>query len=353
MAQAEVERSIRDWDAPGIEAVSPGVHRVPLPLPGDALKAVNVYVIEDGDGLVLIDSGQYLSDARIGLERALATLGAGIGDVRDFLVTHVHRDHYTQAIALRREFGTRVSLGAGESVSIAAVQDPANAPMSRQHKLLELCGAAPLIELLRHLAPNEGDALRGLFETPDAWLEDRVVVDLSSRALRVVSTPGHTRGHVVFYDEGAQLLFAGDHVLPHITPSIAFEPVPSENALGRYLASLSLVRNLPDARLLPAHGPVVPSVHARVDELVVHHEHRLDATFEAVAEGRHTPYEAAQGLRWTRRERPFEILDPMNQMLAVMETKVHLDLLAAQGRILQGVSDGVLVFETLPVAGAS
>ena len=353
MAQPEVGRYMRDWDTPGVESVAPGVHRVPLPLPGDALKAVNVYVIEDGDGLVLIDSGQYLSDARAELESALATLGAGIGDVRDFLVTHIHRDHYTQAIALRREFGTRVSLGAGESISIAAVQDPSNASLSRQHKLLQLCGAEPLIELLRSAAPSDADALRGLFEPPDAWLEDRAVVGLSSRALRVVSTPGHTRGHVVFFDDEAGLLFAGDHVLPHITPSIAFEPVPSENALGLYLASLSLVRNLPDARLLPAHGPVAPSVHARVDELVIHHERRLDATFEAVVEGRHTPYEAAQGLRWTRRERPFEALDPMNQMLAVMETKVHLDLLAAQGRIVQGTREGVLVYARPPEAPKS
>src|ERR1700704_1715803 len=99
----------RSWTDPGIFTVAPGVHRIPLPLPNDALRAVNVYAIEDGDGLVLIDSGWSLAQARTDLETALASLGHGLGDVARFLITHVHRDHYTQAIQLRREFGSRIS----------------------------------------------------------------------------------------------------------------------------------------------------------------------------------------------------------------------------------------------------
>ena len=76
----------------------------------------------------------------------------------------------------------------------------------------------------------------------------------TDRTLAVVATPGHTQGHVVFVDAAAGLLFAGDHVLPHITPSIGFEPVPVELAAGRLPHSLRLVRELPDRRLLPAHG---------------------------------------------------------------------------------------------------
>ena len=42
-----------DWTLPGVFEVAPGVHRIVCPLPGDGLKAVNVYAIEDGDGLAL------------------------------------------------------------------------------------------------------------------------------------------------------------------------------------------------------------------------------------------------------------------------------------------------------------
>ena len=90
--------------APGAHAVGPGIHRMPLPLPNDGLRAVNVYVIEDGDGLVLIDGGWAMADATEILERGAGRdRHGGCSDIREFLVTHLHRDHYTQAIAVRED----------------------------------------------------------------------------------------------------------------------------------------------------------------------------------------------------------------------------------------------------------
>jgi glyoxylase-like metal-dependent hydrolase (beta-lactamase superfamily II) len=138
---------------------------------------------------------------------------------------------------------------------------------------------------------------------------------------------------VVFDDGAAGLMFTGDHVLPHITPSIGFQPAPAEAPLDDYLGSLRLVRGMPDRQMLPAHGPVSPSVHARVDELLTHHDDRLAATGETVANGASTAYESAQRLGWTRRHRKLAELDAFNQMLAVLETAAHLDLLASQGKL--------------------
>jgi glyoxylase-like metal-dependent hydrolase (beta-lactamase superfamily II) len=103
--------------------VVPGVHRVPLPLPEDGLRAVNVYVIDDGDGLVLVDGGWSLPESLAAFERALEGIGRDPGAVRDVLVTHIHRDHYTQAVALRRRYGARVLLGAGERDGLRAVRE--------------------------------------------------------------------------------------------------------------------------------------------------------------------------------------------------------------------------------------
>jgi hypothetical protein len=52
-----------DWTLRGVYEVSPGLYRVPLPLPNDALRAVNVYVVHDGDSLVLVDSGWALAES--------------------------------------------------------------------------------------------------------------------------------------------------------------------------------------------------------------------------------------------------------------------------------------------------
>lgn len=337
------------WDEPGTYKVATGVHRIPLPLPGDALRAVNVYLIEDGNGLVLIDSGQALVVARERLEAALKSLGSDIKDIREFLVTHIHHDHYTQAIALRREFGIRVRLGMGEKSSLSQIQDSSRGVFANRNELLMRCGAEALIKTLGEQSKS-GYVYSDFYEDPDKWLTDGEKLVLNTRQLKVVETPGHTRGHVVFYDEKASLIFAGDHVLPHITPSVGFEPAVSESALSDYLGSLTRILTLPDAQLLPAHGPVTQSVWQRVNDLIAHHDKRLNSTLKEVIGGRRTPWEVAHALLWTRRERSFLELDLFNQMLATFETKVHLDLLVLRRELVKQEEDGVLLYRPLGVS---
>jgi glyoxylase-like metal-dependent hydrolase (beta-lactamase superfamily II) len=337
-----VEDEGRPWTEPGVYAVAPGVYRIPLPLPSDALRAVNVYAVTDGDDLVLVDSGWALEEAHGQLEAALGGIGAGLGDVSRFLVTHVHRDHYTLAVALRRTFGAKIALGLLEEPSLKAAADPGAQALRPQVRLLRRAGGEAVIdELVAAFGGQRPRTDASFWEDPDEWLTPGRCAVLPGREFDVIHTPGHTAGHVVFADGGANLLFSGDHVLPHITPSIGFQPVPVESPLRDYLGSLRLVRAMPDMRMLPAHGPVSPSVHARVDELLAHHEHRLAEIAETVTAGATTAYESALRLTWTRRERTLTDLDAFNQMLAVLETAAHLDLLVSQGTLSATEEDGV------------
>lgn len=327
--------------------VAPGVHRIPLPLPFDGLRAVNVYAVVDGDDLTLIDGGWALEASRRQLERALAELDRELGDITRFLVTHVHRDHYTQAVAVRRAFGTTVALGVGERRSLELLHRPDRRALDTQLRRMEASGATPLVEALRARGRDRTVDLTD-WQPPDDWIADGARLRVGDRRLRATRTPGHTQGHLVFADEANGVLFAGDHVLPHITPSIALEPVDATLPLGDYLRSLAALRDRPDMWLLPAHGPVTGSVHARVDELLAHHDERLDASAAAVAAGASTAYETARALRWTRRGTRFAELDEFNQMLAVSETLAHLDLLVAWGRLERTGSIGGLRYEVPP-----
>jgi glyoxylase-like metal-dependent hydrolase (beta-lactamase superfamily II) len=235
-----------------------------------------------------------------------------------------------------------VSLGAGERASIAAITGRVNR-FAAQVALLRAAGAAELAGRIGDI-DSEVDPAAEAFEEPDEWL-DAGSVRVGDRMLRVVPTPGHTSGHLVFADAGAGLLFAGDHVLPHITPSIGFEAAPSPTALSDFLGSLATVSALPDLTLLPAHGPHGGSTHDRARELVTHHDERLAETTAAVAGlGPATAAAVAGALGWTRRRRSFASLDPFNQMLAVTETVAHLQLL---------VQTGVLVPTGPPAGGAA
>lgn len=334
------ETSSNDWTEPGIYTVAPGVYRIPLPLPNDGLKAVNVYAVTNGAGLVLIDSGWALDEARTLLRTALRAIGADLGDIGEFLITHMHRDHYTQAIALRREFGGTVALGKLEEPSVQASANPDTRVMHAQGRLLINSGAEVLLD---ELASTFGASPQGArdYELPDEWLVPGSREVLPGRDLEIVHTPGHTAGHVVFDDPNAGLLFSGDHVLPHITPSIGFQPEPVELPLRDYLDSLRLIRERPDRMLLPAHGPVTTSAHARVDELLAHHDERLTATAETVAAGASTAFESAGALGWTRRKRALADLDIFNRTLAVLETAAHLDVLVLKGQLSATETDGV------------
>ena len=328
------------WTEPGAWPVADGVHRIPLPLPMDGLKAVNVYVLDTGHGLTLVDGGWAIEEARTLLEKSLASIGSGFADITRFLVTHVHRDHYTLASVLGREHGAHVSLGLGDKPTLDLMHRADELTENPTLAVLRRAGASAIADEWASFSDGQVPDLSS-WGYPDAWLEGDHTIEVGARTLDAVHTPGHTQGHYVFADRPAGLLFAGDHVLPTITPSIGFEPRAVEQPLRDFLGSLAKVRELPDLTLLPAHGPVAPSSHARVDELVAHHEGRLAASEAAVLAGAATPYEVARALGWTRRNRAFADLDPWNRMLAVCETAAHLLVLATQGRLRHTTVDGV------------
>jgi glyoxylase-like metal-dependent hydrolase (beta-lactamase superfamily II) len=325
------------WATPGAWRVADGIHRIPLPLPMDGLKAVNVYAIETPAGLTLVDGGWAVPEAREALEKGLALLGAGVGDVREVLVTHIHRDHYTLASVLKGEVGARIALGAPERRTLDLIH--AGATDSRP-KLLA-AGARAVVEAWGDWTPPPHDLDH--WRHPDVWLAGDTTVEVGARTLDALHTPGHTQGHYVYADQPAGLLFAGDHVLPTITPSVGFEPAAATSPLADFMASLTRMRALPDLRLLPAHGPVAPSLHARVDQLLAHHEHRLDLCLASLGGGPKTAYGVAQELPWTRHEHAFGTLDVFNQTLAALETMAHLEVLVARARATRSETpDGVL-----------
>lgn len=330
------------WVGPGPETVAPGVHRIPLPLPMDGLRAVNVYAIEDGDGLVLIDGGWALDVSRDLLERSLVALGHRLADIRQVLVTHVHRDHYTQAVAIRRAVGASVALGIEEQDSMRDLMAGRTGMLAAQPERLRRLGAGSLADELDAIPVDLSETL-AFYEDPDVWLEPGPV-ELATLTLQAVHTPGHTRGHLVFHAEERGLLFAGDHVLPHITPSIGFEPARPAFPLRDYLGSLQRVLQLPDALLLPAHGPAGGSTHGRAEELIAHHEQRLADTQDALAAGAGLAHEVARILRWTRRAKGFEELGLFDRMLAVLETAAHLDVLVLRGTVVRDERGDVISY---------
>lgn len=327
----------RAWADVVYEAVAPSVYRIPVEMPGDALEATNVYAVVGDNAVGLVDAGWFAGDAMGDLARGLEAVGADLGDVDTIAVTHIHPDHYTLAVELMRSRGCKVYLGTNERTSLAAIQD-ADRGASDFVASLVRCGVPPTM-VESYATPNsEADK----YAEPTKWLADGDAVRLGGLDVEAIETPGHTRGHVCFASDEVGALFTGDHILPRITPSIGFEPSDQRHrSLSDYLASLTRIRNRPDVKMLPAHGPAGASVHTRVDELLQHHEVRLNQCGEAVGAGARTAFEVARQIPWTKRERSLEELGSFDQLMAVQETRAHLEVLDLQGRLCSALDGDV------------
>ncbi|GAA1638150.1 MBL fold metallo-hydrolase [Georgenia ruanii] len=303
-----------------------------------------MYAIADGDGVCLVDGGWAVDGAIDQLAESLATIGQSLRSVTRVLVTHMHLDHYTLAVALRRSHGTPIVLGEGERASVDALI----ADERPQHERDLRAWGVVQPPARAGFPPHEGR-----YEPPDVWLDGPTDVTLADRVLHAIPTPGHTTGHLVFADVAGGMLFSGDHVLPHITPSIGLQNVRSPYPLEEYLASLRLMLDLPDLAVLPAHGPVGHSLHERSRQLLAHHEQRLVECAASVGAGASTAFETAEAMRWTRRGHHLSELDGLAQTLAVGETAAHLEVLARRGELDRAEVDGVVRYTVASVVAAT
>jgi len=157
-------------------------------------------------------------------------------------------------------------------------------------------------------------------------VEDGAMVDMAGRATRVRWTPGHTDHHAVLVDERERVLFSGDHVLPRITSNIGLYPHSRDDPLGDFLDALRNMRDLPVRHVLPAHGEPFTDLAGRVDELLAHHDARLDAVLAALGSRERTAYEAAHDLFPKLRS-------PHEERFALAETLAHLRYLERRDRV--------------------
>jgi glyoxylase-like metal-dependent hydrolase (beta-lactamase superfamily II) len=317
-------------------------------MPGDALRAVNVYVIRlDRERIALLDTGPWHRQSIAALDEALASLETSVEQISIVIATHAHYDHLGLGARIRSLSGAELLLGEREVGLLEVALTPGTYQRSVEHRRrwLGQHDARGVLDAVERIEQNGQFAAMsgaGRWEPPDRLLSDGEEVVVGDRTLRAVWTPGHTRGHLVFVDAGNGLLFAGDHVLPHITPSLGFEPFADGRALERFLQSLGAVRDLPVQRVLPGHGPVFGDLAGRVDELLAHHRTRLERCVAVVSDhGASSAHAVASQLPWTRWEQPFSDLDALNRMLAVTETVTHLELLVERGCLIRDGDDRV------------
>jgi glyoxylase-like metal-dependent hydrolase (beta-lactamase superfamily II) len=317
---------------PPVERVRPGLWSIPVPIPNNPLRYVLVYGLELPDGLAIVDAGWDTPEAWQALCDGVKTAGYDITDVKSVLVTHLHPDHYGLAGRVREESGAWVAL---HSADAALLRD--------RYRDFDALIARIREQMVEHGVPDEeggplADASRKILPLvrhvdPELLLEDGVRVPIPGWNLRTVWTPGHSPGHVCFYDEDRRLLLSGDHVLPRISPAITVHPQQRHNPLADFFDSLAKVGGLDVDEVLPAHEYRFRGLAGRVADLTAHHTARLAEILTLVGDGAPTAWDLATALTWSR---PWEQIQPFMRRTAMLETLAHLVMLEAQGRVTAG-----------------
>jgi len=306
----------------GLSEVAAGVFELRLPIPfEDGL--VNVFLFADGDEVDLLDCGMNSDESVHAIRAAVTDVGAK--RIRRLVVTHIHPDHYGAA-------GTFAGDGRAD-LYLHRLEVPLVNPryVELEHLVHEvhtylLVNGAPEEEA--EVLSNSQRALSQVVKTTEAavQLDGAETLEMGRRQLRVEWTPGHSPGHICLYEKSEKLLFAGDHMLPELSPNIGLHPQSTPDPLHEYLDGLKRMAAYEPLLILPAHGRPFTDAASRVAALATHHARRLDQILEIVSGGEKSAWEVAQEL-WGPREHFYE------RRLALQEGLAHLQALAVEGRL--------------------
>jgi glyoxylase-like metal-dependent hydrolase (beta-lactamase superfamily II) len=319
----------------------PGIWRLPLPLRDSPLGHVNTYLVRTDDGYLLVDCGWDTADTLHALEGHLRALDIRLPDVRHLVITHIHPDHYGLAGRLREISSANLSFHRLERLYIESRYVDADVLLSEMREWLRLNGTPP-DELDRLNRGSMSMLERVQIAFPDRTLDGGEEITTGKFAFRVIWTPGHSAGHICLYDKRNKVLVSGDHVLPHITPSVGLHVRTTSNPLADYLDSLRLIGRLDTELVLPGHGEPFHGLPERTAALIAHHQRRLDEIVGLLSNRRGerlSGYQIAAQMRWSRR-RTWDELSGFERRLAVTEALAHLELLHARGRVEKQYGEG-------------
>ncbi len=314
--------------APGeLREVAPGVHWLRMPLPFK-LDHINLWLLEDGDGWVAVDTGIATDDCKVAWETIFKDGMAG-RPIKRVVVTHFHPDHVGLAGWLVERFAAPLYMPLTEWTfgRMQAGIDPSES-LSAYEAFYRRAGFTT--EMMQTVTRRIGGYRNRVSPIPASLIRiaDGDELEIGGRRWRMIVGRGHSPEHACLYAEEDQILISGDQVLPKISPNVSVWPQePEGQPLSLYLETLErLGREIGgDPVVLPSHNWPFKGLHARLQDLIDHHGERLQETLDAVSE----PATAVDVLR-TLFKRP---LDEHQMFFAIGETLAHLHHLMRDGAV--------------------
>lgn len=305
------------------------------------LTHINCWLLQDEDGLTIVDTGVDTPQGRAEWERALSTHTLPL---RCVLCTHMHPDHIGLAGWLVRKHKTQFMISRSEYLMCRTlVADTGrNAP---DEALVFYRSAGFSEDELESYQSRFGGFGSMVSQLPDTYrrLQGGQTLQIGGYSWQTIATGGHSPEHICLYCREHNLLIAGDQLLPGITPNVSVWPTePQANPLGEWLDGCRHLKDSidRDCLVLPSHGKPFYGAHQRIQYIIDMHIQGLEQI-------------TAQLQRPTKVTELFSTLfhsriSESNRIMAAGETIAHLNYLVAQEQIgFEIQSDGSALYSRL------
>lgn len=310
--------------------------RSPLPL---SLDHINCYLIKDGDGWCVVDTGM---NAKATRDHWLGIIETHLDNapITKVIVTHQHPDHVGLAgwlcknhrakllMSEQEYLCSRVYMNHGQADDYWEVEQFFRRSAMSQHTLEGLA--------------TSNNFYDSVYTLPSSYheLKDGCPVQIGEHLWEPIITRGHAQAHVSLYCKHLDLYLSGDQVLPRITSNVSvISSAPESSPLTDWYEAHDIVeQRVPDSVLiLPAHEMPFFGLHHRLQDVIAHHEERLERVLEICESPRN-----AQAITQALFEKEF---DPFQNYLAVGECLAHIHRLMEQGKVTRTLHDDVYLYQ--------
>lgn len=253
-----------------------GIHKVNAPVQGK-YAGTNCYAIRGASGWAIVDTGLNTEQNRDMWKQFISTMGIKFTDIKGIYLTHGHADHCGIAGWLQQLSGAPVYMNPlehGTNLIMRNNWDDYFCSIRRNgmpQKIIpkvrqQLETTRPLRDPMAEITP----------------LESGTTVYLGDFPYTVLLTPGHSGGHVCYFNEQHQVLLSGDHIIPEITPHVGlYSDDGCSDPLNDYFQSLEATRNMNCKLVLPAHGDTFSNLAQRTDEIMISRQQRMQSIKES------------------------------------------------------------------------